>query len=113
MFSKRNRLLAGGLFVAVTVCVAPLIAQQDRGPRRDTDSGQAQPAQARESASLNPNDISLDQAHAALEAATKKFDPPFDGQITFGPMQGHGFHPLNDAQTTAAMLKRFEEGQSR
>src|SRR5437867_1129823 len=72
MFSKRNRLLAGGLFVAVTVCVAPLIAQQDRGPRRDTDSGQAQPAQARESASLNPNDISLDQAHAALEAATKK-----------------------------------------
>ena len=29
MFSKKNRLFAGGLFVAVTACVAPLIAQPD------------------------------------------------------------------------------------
>ena len=67
MFGKRNRLFAGGLFVAVTACVAPLIAQQDRGANRD---GNAQPAQAREGASAN--DINLDQAHAALEAAAKK-----------------------------------------
>ena len=59
------------------------------------------------------DDYFLNNAMRLLEAATKKFDPPFDGQITFGPMQGHGFHPLNDAQTTAAMLKRFEEGRPR
>jgi hypothetical protein len=59
------------------------------------------------------DDYFLNNAMRLLEAATKKFDPPFDGQITFGPMQGHGFHPLNDAQTTAVMLKRFEEGRPR
>ena len=69
MFGKRNRLFAGGLFVAVTACVAPLIAQQDRGANPDAN---AQPAQAREGASQNANDITLDQAHAALEAAAKK-----------------------------------------
>jgi uncharacterized protein GlcG (DUF336 family) len=44
-------------------CVAPLVAQQNR----DND---AQPAAAQQSA--NANDITLDQAHAALEAAAKK-----------------------------------------
>ena len=69
MLGKRNRLFAGGLFVAVTACVAPLIAQQDRAADANQD---ARPAQAREGASQNPNDITLDQAHAALEAAAKK-----------------------------------------
>src|SRR5437867_664971 len=104
MFSKRNRLLAGGLFVAVTVCVAPLIAQQDRGPRRDTDSGQAQPAQARESASLNPNDISLDQAHAALEAATKKAqDVNTKMDICVGGSTVENDHTVAQAGAQAAM----------
>ena len=70
-FTKRNRLFAGGLFVAITACVAPLIAQQDKATNAPGSDG-AQPAQARGGASQNPNDISLDQAHAALEAATKK-----------------------------------------
>ena len=77
MFGKKNRLVAGGLFVAVTACVAPLIAQQDRGNQNQGQQGQsqgqdAQQAQSREQASQNPNDITLDQAHAALEAAAKK-----------------------------------------
>ena len=72
MFGKKNRLVAGGLFVAVTACVAPLIAQQDRGNNSNQQDANAQPAQAREQASANANDITLDQAHAALEAAAKK-----------------------------------------
>ena len=71
MFSKKNRLFAGGLFVAVTACVAPLIAQQDKGTQNQQDAN-AQQAQAREQANLNANDITLDQAHAAVEAAAKK-----------------------------------------
>jgi uncharacterized protein GlcG (DUF336 family) len=75
MFSKRNRLFAGGLFIAVTASVAPLIAQQNRTSNNQQDNRQgqdAQQAQAREGASQNANDITLDQAHAALEAAAKK-----------------------------------------
>jgi uncharacterized protein GlcG (DUF336 family) len=72
MALKRNRLFAGGLFVAVTACVAPLIAQQDRGNQNQGQSQDAQQAQARDAASQNANDITLDQAHAALEAAAKK-----------------------------------------
>ena len=75
MLTKRNRMLAGGLFVALTACVAPLIAQQDRSANQQQQqrAGQeAQPAQARAAASQNANDITLDQAHAALEAAAKK-----------------------------------------
>ena len=67
MFGKKNRVFAGGLLVAVTACVGPLIAQQDK-PNTD----KAQPAAASDPASQNPNDITLDQAHAALEAATRK-----------------------------------------
>ena len=74
MLTKRNRMLAGGLFVAVTACVVPLIAQQDRGANQQQQRGtpDAQPAQARAAANQNANDITLDQAHAALEAAAKK-----------------------------------------
>ena len=71
MFSKKNRLFAGGLFVAVTACVAPLIAQQDKGTQNQQDAN-AQQAQSREQANPNTNDITLDQAHAAVEAAAKK-----------------------------------------
>ena len=65
LFGKKNRLFAGGLLVAVTACVGPLVAQQQQG-------SDAQQAQARHSAGQNPNDITLDQAHAAVEAAAKK-----------------------------------------
>jgi uncharacterized protein GlcG (DUF336 family) len=64
LFGKKNRLFAGGLLVAVTACVGPLVAQQQQG-------SDAQQAQARQ-AGQNPNDITLDQAHAAVEAAAKK-----------------------------------------
>src|SRR5687768_15793669 len=71
MFKKKNRLFAGGLFVALTACVAPLVAQQDRAAEGSA-RGEARQAGAQQSAQSNPNDITLDQAHAALEAATKK-----------------------------------------
>jgi uncharacterized protein GlcG (DUF336 family) len=66
--TKSNRIWTGSMaLVVAAACAVPLVAQQDR---RDADAG-AQPAQARESAQ-NANDITLDQAHAALEAAAKK-----------------------------------------
>ena len=65
LFGKKNRVFAGGLLVAVTACVGPLVAQQQQG-------SDAQQAQARQGASQNTNDITLDQAHAAVEAAAKK-----------------------------------------
>jgi uncharacterized protein GlcG (DUF336 family) len=52
------------VLVVAAACVGPLVAQQDRA------ADQAQPAGAQ--ASANPHDITLDQAHAALEAAAKK-----------------------------------------
>ena len=48
-----------------------LIAQQDKGTQNAQDPN-AQQAQAREQANPNTNDITLDQAHAAVEAAAKK-----------------------------------------
>lgn len=66
MVTKRNGVFAGGLLLAITAC-APLVAQQER-----SGDDAARPAQARESANQNTNDITLDQAHAALEAAARK-----------------------------------------
>jgi uncharacterized protein GlcG (DUF336 family) len=64
--SKTNRIWTGSMaLVVAAACVGPLVAQQER--RADE---RAQPAGAQ--ASANPNDITLDQAHAALEAAAKK-----------------------------------------
>jgi uncharacterized protein GlcG (DUF336 family) len=51
--------------------VAPLVAQQER-TQRAADDANAQQAQGRDRAMQNANDITLDQAHAALEAATRK-----------------------------------------
>ena len=68
MFGKKNRLFAGSLLVAVTACVGPLVAQQ-QGQQKSDDK--AQPAAAAQP-NPNANDITLDQAHAALEAATRK-----------------------------------------
>ena len=31
--------------------------------------------------------------------------PPFDGHIQFGPMAGHGYHPVNEF---AEILSRYE-----
>ena len=66
--TKTNRIWTGGMaLVVAAACAVPLVAQQEREERDDA----ARPAQAREAAA-NPNDITLDQAHAALEAAAKK-----------------------------------------
>jgi uncharacterized protein GlcG (DUF336 family) len=70
MFGKKNRLFAGSLLVAVTACVGPLVAQQQRGQEK-SDSDQARQAAAQQP-NPNANDITLDQAHAALEAAARK-----------------------------------------
>ncbi|HZN67703.1 MAG TPA: heme-binding protein [Tepidisphaeraceae bacterium] len=67
MASKSNRRSFLGLAALVIAagCVAPLVAQQQ-------GDDQAQPAALQQSGASNPNDITLDQAHAALEAAAKK-----------------------------------------
>jgi len=65
--TKANRIWTGSLaLVIAAACAVPLVAQQ-RQQSRDQD---AQPAAGTQGA--NANDITLDQAHAALEAAAKK-----------------------------------------
>ena len=68
--TKGNRIWTGSMaLVVAAACVAPLVGQSQ------PDQG-AQPAGAQASgqqgAPQNTNDITLDQAHAALEAAAKK-----------------------------------------
>jgi uncharacterized protein GlcG (DUF336 family) len=65
--TKANRIWTGSLaLVIAAACAVPLVAQQ-RQQSRDQD---AQPAAGTQAS--NANDITLDQAHAALEAAAKK-----------------------------------------
>ena len=72
--TRSNRIWTGTMaLVVAAACAVPLVAQQERTERQARQQAQddnAQLAQAREAA--NPNDITLDQAHAALEAASKK-----------------------------------------
>lgn len=51
------------------------------------------------------DDYFLNNAVRRLDAALKNVQPPFDGEIVFGPMAGHGFHPINEMKAIAA---RFE-----
>ena len=73
--TKSNRIWTGSMaLVVAAACAVPLVAQQERREtetRTRVQDQEAQPAQARE-AGQNTNDISLDQAHAAVEAAAKK-----------------------------------------
>ena len=63
--SRTNRIWTGAMVLVVAAaCVVPLVAQQ----RPDDTRAQQAAAQA----GANANDITLDQAHAALEAATRK-----------------------------------------
>jgi uncharacterized protein GlcG (DUF336 family) len=66
--TRTNRIWTGGLVLTVAAAFGvPLVAQQQRQPARDQDARLAAAGDV-----ANPNDISLDQAHAALEAAAKK-----------------------------------------
>ena len=66
--TRTNRIWTGGMVLVVAAaCVAPLVAQQERN-----EGAEARQAGAQAAANANPNDITLDQAHAALEAAAKK-----------------------------------------
>ena len=51
------------------------------------------------------DDYFLCNAVRLLDADLKRADPPFDGHIQFGPMQGHGYHPINEFAEIAARLK--------
>ena len=69
--TRNNRIWTGSMaLVIAAACAVPLVAQQEQRARQQAQDDAAQPAQAREAA--NANDITLDQAHAALEAAAKK-----------------------------------------
>ena len=56
------------------------------------------------------DDYFLCNAGSLLDADLRRADPPFDGHIQFGPMQGHGFHPINEFPEIAA---RFEATRAR
>jgi S-formylglutathione hydrolase FrmB len=51
------------------------------------------------------DDYFLNNAVRMLDAALKRADPPFGGEIGFGPMAGHGYHPVNELQ---AIAERFD-----
>jgi hypothetical protein len=47
------------------------------------------------------DDYFLNNAVRLLDAFLKKAEPPFDGEIVFGPMAGHGFHPVSEMKGIA------------
>ncbi|QVL29837.1 hypothetical protein KIH39_13245 [Telmatocola sphagniphila] len=57
------------------------------------------------------DDYFLNNAVKYMEASTKKFNPPFDGVIVTGPYQGHGFHPISNAEMIRQMIDRFEKSK--
>jgi S-formylglutathione hydrolase FrmB len=58
------------------------------------------------------DDFFLNNAVRLLDAATKKFDPPFDGVIQFGPMAGHGYHGTPRVDEAREMAERFSRVMS-
>ena len=75
---NRTNLVWTGAMAAVVAaaCVAPLVAQQSQQRQQGSATGETQEAQTaalqQGGGAQNANDITLDQAHAALEAAAKK-----------------------------------------
>jgi hypothetical protein len=57
------------------------------------------------------DDYFLNNAVRLLDAAARRFDPPFDGTIVYGPTAGHGFHPLPQREMLRAMAARAEAGR--
>ena len=76
--TKSNRIWTGSMaLVVAAACAVPLVAQQERREQDARAAVQEQDAQQAAqntgaNANANANDITLDQAHAALEAAAKK-----------------------------------------
>jgi hypothetical protein len=50
------------------------------------------------------DDYFLNNAVHLLDAAAKRFEPKFDGEIQFGPGAGHGYHPVDEVKL---MAERF------
>ena len=69
-----NKLWVGSMAAVVAAaCVAPLVAQQRQQGSAGGETQEAQTAALQQGGQAqNANDITLDQAHAALEAAAKK-----------------------------------------
>jgi S-formylglutathione hydrolase FrmB len=59
------------------------------------------------------DDYFLNNAVHLLDAALQRLDPPYEGTITYGPGQGHGFHPLSEAATVQAMAAAMERAKPR
>ena len=72
--TKCNRIWTGSMALVVAGAITvPLVAQQERQERQARQQVADDNAQqAAQNTAANANDITLDQAHAALEAATKK-----------------------------------------
>jgi hypothetical protein len=59
------------------------------------------------------DDYFLNNAVHLLDESLKKLDPPYEGTITYGPGQGHGFHPLSEAETVKAMAAAMERARAK
>jgi len=75
--SRTNLVWTGAMAAVVAAaCVAPLVAQQSQQRQQGSATGETREAQTaalqQGGQAQNANDITLDQAHAALEAAAKK-----------------------------------------
>jgi S-formylglutathione hydrolase FrmB len=55
------------------------------------------------------DDYFLNNAVRLLATAARPFNPPFDGEIVFGPGAGHGFHPVPEAEMLRAMASRAQK----
>ncbi len=56
------------------------------------------------------DDYFLNNAVRRLDEAVKLAAPPFEGEVKFGPMQGHGYHPVDELKAIAV---RFEATRPR
>jgi S-formylglutathione hydrolase FrmB len=58
------------------------------------------------------DDYFLNNGVHHLNNFLSKAQPPYEGKITFGPRQGHGFHPLTESQTMAEMIAAMEKAKT-
>jgi len=58
------------------------------------------------------DDYFLNNAVHLLDDFLSKADPPYEGKITYGPRQGHGWRGLSDKQMMEDMARTIEKGRS-
>jgi hypothetical protein len=59
------------------------------------------------------DDYFLNNAVHLLDAFLRRADPPFEGKITYGPVQGHSWQGISTRQMLEEMAANMEKGQPR